>query len=344
MTRLVLTVISAAFISIMVTPLVRRLAIVLNVVDRPDERKVHLAPVPLLGGVAIYGALIAALFINGTGAFAGKLVSVLLGATLVTVVGVWDDRFGMHPLVKLAGILLAAALIIVVAGIQVRLLRFEWLNIAITLFWVVGIVNAINFLDNMDGLAAGLVSVSAASFMLLAVLEDLTLASALGAATLGACAGFLYHNLQPANIFMGDAGSLLLGYTLAVLGLTLEFSQRPLASTWMIPIVVLALPIFDTTLVVMSRLRGGRPVYVGGKDHISHRLVSHLGMSHEQAVITLYYAAAALGMLAIIIRDAAPWQAQLIGAGLATFMLTGLVWFERGWIPISNSNSSEQDG
>jgi UDP-GlcNAc:undecaprenyl-phosphate GlcNAc-1-phosphate transferase len=197
--------------------------------------------------------------------------------------------------------------------------------------WVVGIANAINFLDNMDGLAAGLASVSAGFFLVMAILEELTLVSALAAATLGASLGFLYHNFQPASLFMGDAGSLLLGYTLAVLGIKLNFPGRPLASTWMIPIIVLALPIFDTTWVIISRLRRGLPVYLGGKDHISHRLCSRLGMSPARAVVTLYYAATILGLAALIVRESAPAQALLIGGILLTIFIVGLFYFERGY-------------
>jgi UDP-GlcNAc:undecaprenyl-phosphate GlcNAc-1-phosphate transferase len=255
----------------------------------------------------------------------------MLGATVMTTLGVWDDSRGMKPVVKLAGQSLAGAALVMIAGIQVRLFDVQWLNVAITLFWVVGIANAVNFLDNMDGLAAGLASVAAGFFLVLAVLEDLSLVAALSAATMGTCLGFLYYNFQPASLFMGDAGSLLLGYVLAVLGMKLEFPGRPLASTWMIPIIVLGLPIFDMTLVTVSRLRRRVPVYKGGKDHISHRLVSRLGLSQARAVVTLYYVATGLGMLSIIVRETQPLQASLIGGGLLIAFLGILVWAERGY-------------
>jgi UDP-GlcNAc:undecaprenyl-phosphate GlcNAc-1-phosphate transferase len=332
MAQLALIVVSAALVSVAAAPLLRRLAPTLEFMDKPDERKVHVSPVPLLGGVAIYTGVVAAVVVtNNVQPYLKELGGVLLGATLVTGLGLWDDRYGMKPLIKLAGLVLAGLVLILVADIQVTLLRPNWLNIGVTLFWLLGIANAINFLDNMDGLAAGLTSVAAGFFLILAVLEGLSLVSALAAATLGASLGFLYHNFQPASLFMGDAGSLLLGYILAVLGMKLEFPNRPLASTWLIPIIVLALPVFDTTLVVISRLRRGHPVYLGGKDHISHRLVSRFGMSPERAVLTLYYCAIALGLIALIVREALPWQAWSIGGALMAVFLAGLILFEHGY-------------
>lgn len=328
MARLALIIISAALVTLFATPLIRRLANALGIVDRPDERKLHVSPVPLLGGLAIYTGVVAAIFVGNIQPHLKELGGVLLGGTLVTSIGLWDDRYGMQPLIKLAGLVVGGLVLIFVAGIEATLLPSEWLNVALTLFWVVGIANAINFLDNMDGLAAGFVSVAGGFFLVLAALENLSLVSALAAATVGASLGFLYHNFQPASLFMGDAGSLLLGYLLAVLGIKLEFPGRPLEVTWMIPIIVLGLPIFDTTLVVISRLRRGQPFYLGGKDHTSHRLVSRMGMSQTRAVVTLYYVANILGLTALVVREATPLQATLIGGGLLALFVAGLVWFE----------------
>jgi UDP-GlcNAc:undecaprenyl-phosphate GlcNAc-1-phosphate transferase len=198
----------------------------------------------------------------------------------------------------------------------------------VTLCWIIGICNAINFLDNMDGLAAGITTVASAFFFIIALVEGLGLVASLAAATLGACIGFLFYNFNPASVFMGDAGSMLLGFVLAVLGIKLQFANAPLDVTWMIPIVILGLPIFDTTLVVFSRLRRHKPVYTGGKDHSSHRLVSVFGMTPARAVMTLYMIAAVLGLIALMLRDATPLQARLMLAMLVMVFGAALVWLE----------------
>lgn len=326
MSKFIPIILASGFVSFLATPLLRKLAESLNFVDNPEARKVHVRPVPMLGGVAIYVGMITAMAASRMAPYE-ELIGVIGGATVMTLFGLWDDRNGMHPLVKLLG-QVAAALILIWSGVSVTIFQFEPLNIALTIFWVVGICNAINFQDNMDGLAAGLTAVASGFFFLLAVIEGLGLVASLAAATIGACVGFLYYNFNPASLFMGDAGSLLLGFILAVLGIKLEFAGRPSNITWMIPIVILAVPIFDTTLVVISRIRRHVPIYQGGKDHTSHRLVSLMKMSQARAVMTLYMVAATLGLIAIMLRDTTLIQAQLILGGVATAFILALIWLE----------------
>jgi len=264
---------------------------------------------------------------------------VLGGATIITALGVWDDRYGMSPFIKILGQVIAGGLLIW-SGIQVSLFKLpDAANIALTFLWVLGIINAINFLDNMDGLAAGIASVASAFFFIFAIIEGLGLVAALAAATLGAAVAFLYYNFNPASLFMGDAGSMLLGFVLAVLGIKLEFKEVPQVIAWMIPVMILGLPIFDTTLVVLSRIRGGRPIYQGGKDHVSHRLVNILKMTPARSVTTLYLIASALGMLALIIRDSNPLQAYLILSALACLFIFMLIWLEWRFEPDRQNNS-----
>jgi UDP-GlcNAc:undecaprenyl-phosphate GlcNAc-1-phosphate transferase len=333
MNKFIPVILASGLISFIATPLVRRLAQRVNFVDNPQARKMHITPMPMLGGVAIYLGLIASVVLGGLQDYS-EMFGVMGAATVITLVGLWDDRRELSPGIKLLGQIAATAILIAV-GIQVNIFRIEWLNVAITLLWVIGICNAINFQDNMDGLAAGLATVTSGFFFMLATIEGLGLVATLGAATLGASIGFLYYNFNPASLFMGDAGSLLLGFMLAVLGIKLEFTGRPIAATWMIPIIILGVPIFDTTLVVISRLRRGRHIYEGGKDHTSHRLVSILGMSHARSVMTLYLVSAALGLTAIMLRDATPFQARLLLAGLAAAFVFALVWLEAKFKPVS---------
>ncbi len=326
MSKFIPIILASGLISFVATPLIRKLAQSINFVDSPSGRKLHMTPIPMLGGVAIYAGLVTAMAISGTRQYQ-EMMGVLSGATVVTAFGLWDDRYGMRPLVKLLGQMIAAG-VLIASGVHVTLFSSQALNLALTLFWVVGISNAINFLDNMDGLAAGITTVASGFFFTLAIVEGLGLVASLAAATLGACVGFLYYNFSPASLFMGDAGSLLLGFVLAVLGIKLEFTGRPLNVTWMIPIVILALPIFDTTLVVLSRLRRGKPIYQGGKDHVSHRLIAVFGMTPSRAVLTLYLAASTLGLLALMLRDATPLQAKLILGSLAALFIVALIWLE----------------
>lgn len=326
MSKFIPIILASGLISFVATPLVRRLALNLNFYDTPEQRKLHVTPVPMLGGVAIYIGMVAAVAMGGTSPSHYKeLMGVLGGATVVTAFGLWDDRHGMKPLVKMLGQAVAAGLL-VWSGIQATLFHSQILNVVLTFFWVIGISNAINFQDNMDGLAAGITTVASAFFFALAVVEELGLVASLAAATVGASVGFLYYNFNPATLFMGDAGSMLLGFILAVLGIKLDFAGRPLSVTWMIPIIILGVPIFDTTLVVISRILRGKHVYQGGKDHTSHRLVAVLGMSQARSVMTLYLASATLGLTALMLRDATPTQARLLLAVLATVFIGALAW------------------
>ena len=344
MSQFIPIILASGLVSFIVTPILRNVAQRFNFVDNPQGRKVHTAPMPMLGGVAIYLGLSVAMIVGGNNSFT-ELLGILGGATVMTLFGLWDDRVTLGPLPKLLGQILASA-ILIAAGVQIRLFALPALNIAITMIWVVGISNALNFQDNMDGLAAGLATVSSGFFFILAVVEGLGLVATLAAATLGACVGFLYYNFNPASLFMGDAGSQLLGFILAVLGIKLQFVGRPLGVTWMIPIVVLGVPIFDTTLVVISRLRRRRHVYEGGKDHTSHRFVSVFGMTHARSVMSLYLVASALGLVALMLREVTLLQARLILIGLAAAFVCGLIWleakFQRATVTAPPDTSSSQ--
>jgi len=330
-------ILAAGVISFVLTPILRRLADRLGFVDHPSARKVHATPVPMLGGVAIYLGMAAAVAISPLAAdvktSTREMVGVLGGTTIMVIFGLWDDRVNLNPAVKLFGQGLAAA-VLIASGIYVSLVHIPAVNYAITVFWVLGITNALNFLDNMDGLAAGISSVAAAFFLIMALLEGLGIVAALAAATLGACVAFLYYNFNPASLFMGDAGSMVLGFSLAVLGIKLSFKGIPLAITWTIPIIILGVPIFDTTLVVVSRLLRRKPIYLGGKDHTSHRLVAVFGMTPARAVMTLYLVAGALGLLSIMMRDASVLEARITDVALGIIFIASLAWLEMKYRPV----------
>ena len=328
MINLVLIFASAFILVLGATPIIRRIANRLGIVDQPDARRLHLMPVPLLGGVAIYAGFIIALLVFGEGWVVSQAIGILVGATIVSFLGIWDDRWGLRPLLKLLGQAVAAS-ILIISGIQVSFLPHPALNVAITFIWILGITNALNLLDNMDGLSGGVGAVAAGFFLLLAAWNGQYLVASLAAALMGVCVGFLVYNFNPASIFMGDAGSMFLGFILAVVGIKLRFPGRPNVITWMIPVVVLGLPIFDTTLVVFSRLRRGiNPLTNPGQDHVSHRLVS-LGLSHRQAVILLYGVCSALGLVGLLIMHSDVLQAYLLGTTVLVVGLASLFALER---------------
>ncbi|NBD36713.1 MAG: undecaprenyl/decaprenyl-phosphate alpha-N-acetylglucosaminyl 1-phosphate transferase [Chloroflexi bacterium] len=295
------------------TPLSRALGLRMNAVDQPDPtRKVHKIATPRLGGVAIFlSTLIATLLLGGRYKL-DQLSSILVGATLVSFLGLMDDRFTLGAGVKLLGQFLAVGLLII-TGVQVGTFPTQAMNIAVTTIWMVGITNAMNLLDNMDGLSGGIAAIAAGHFALMCSFSGQYLVGALSVAVMAACIGFLIYNWNPATIFMGDSGSLFLGFMLGAIGIKLRFPQNVDFVTWMIPVLVLGVPIFDTTLVTISRLRRGlNPLTTPGKDHTSHRL-THPGLNRREAVLILYIVSFILGMVALFITQASVFESYLIG-------------------------------
>ncbi len=327
MTSFFLIFAAALIFAIGATPVAQRVAVRLGVLDHPAARKAHLQPVPLMGGAAIYLAIIAAMVVFSDRFQLPQLVGIFLGATLVSFLGVWDDRWGLRPVLKLLGQGLAAG-ILVISGVHVAIFPHPALDYGVTILWVVGITNSLNLLDNMDGLSGGVAAVAAAFFLLLAALSGQYLVGSLAAALLGACIGFLRYNFNPASIFMGDTGALFLGFVLAALGIKLRFEQVTVV-TWMIPLLVLGIPIFDTTLVVVSRLlRRLNPLTNPGRDHLSHRLVV-LGMTPREAVLTIYLTGGALGMVAIFLTRATLIEAYVAGGLVALIAVAALIRLEK---------------
>ncbi|MEM7129620.1 MAG: MraY family glycosyltransferase [Chloroflexota bacterium] len=326
MTPYFLMAASALILAVGGTPLIRRLAMYLGVMDAPAARKIHASPVPLMGGTAIYLAFIIALLFFGRRPFINEVVGIFIGATLISLMGLIDDRWGLGSYAKLGGQFVAAS-ILFYSGVQVQLF-YNWLDPVLTIAWVIVITNALNLLDNMDGLSGGIAMIAAVFFTLLAAMSDQYLVGALAAALAGACAGFLIHNWNPAHIFMGDTGSLFIGFLLAAVGIKLRFPANSNSITWMIPLMVLALPLFDTTLVILSRIRRGvNPLTTPGKDHISHRL-ARLTNSRREAVLICYLLAGAVGLVAVFLTQANRLEAWAVGSGILVLVLYGLWWFE----------------
>jgi len=269
--------------------------------DHPGDHKSHEEAIPYLGGAAI---LVAFLVTAGVGGLllpvtSGRreLVIVLGAAAVLAGVGLLDDLRGLGLRIRLL-VEMAAASAILLAGAGVEVTGEPWLDALLTILWVVGITNAFNLLDNMDGLSAGVAAIAASWFFVLAASNGQFLVATLAAGIAGVSMGFLRHNLHPARIYMGDAGALFLGFLLAYLGIKLEFEGSPRV-IFLAPILVLGVAIFDTSLVIITRLLHRRHPLRGGRDHVSHRLV-FIGLPVRAAVALIYAAAVGCGWLALV--------------------------------------------
>jgi len=298
---------------------VRRFALRFGMVDHPGPRKVHRTPIPLLGGIAIYLGFVFGIVFTIRSIPQQQIAGILAGATLLAFVGFLDDGGLLHHQVKLFIGMPLAAVFLIVSGVRAQFFSQFFpgtlgavLDISFTVIWIVGITAAFSILDHMDGLCAGIAGVAALFFTISASLGGQTLVRTLGAATLGAALGFLRWNFNPAKIFMGDGGAMFLGFLMATLGLKIRPEGMPFPLSWLVPALILGVPILDTTLVSISRARRGLlPFSSPGKDHTAHRL-SNLGLGHRGAVLILYCQAVLFGILALV----APLLTQRASYGL----------------------------
>ena len=291
---------------LVLTPAVGRFARILGVVDEPGEtRRIHLRPTPRLGGIALLlGIFVPALaFLELDGAYRG----ILLGAAVATCFGVVDDFRGLPWWAKLGG-QSTAAVIAIGSGVAIDRFTFPvvgihdlpgWIGVPATFIWIVAIMNMVNFLDGMDGLAAGVCGIAGGTFAVIALSLGKPEAAILSAIVAGACFGFLHHNFYPARIFMGDSGSMLLGFILATLAIEGLLKTAATVALFF-PLLVLAIPIVDTSFVLVKRLKHGRPLYAADRTHLHHRF-ANIGFSQRRAALYMY-----------------AWCGVLAGAALAT--------------------------
>jgi UDP-GlcNAc:undecaprenyl-phosphate/decaprenyl-phosphate GlcNAc-1-phosphate transferase len=322
--------------SLFLTVPVRQLALRAGFVDLPGPRKVHAAPIPLLGGLAMYCAVVLALMIAMSPSARSQMLGIFLGATLVGLVGVMDDGGLLHHQVKLFLGMPGAALILVTSGVRMEFFETfrpgrtaEYADILLTVFWVVAITASFSIFDHMDGLCAGIAAIASFFFAVYAVWEQQSLVLTLAAAVMGASIGFLIWNFKPAKIFMGDGGAMFLGFLMATLAAKMRFSNMHHRISWIVPLLILAVPIFDTTLVTISRSRRGLlPFATPGKDHASHRL-ANLGLGQRSAVLLLYAAGIAFGLLALSLSRLSLAGAYVAGAGALAAIGVSVVLLER---------------
>ena len=312
-------------LALLLTPIFKRLSVQFGCVDQPNlERKIHTQAMPLLGGFAVFGAFALNILFNYlVVVFAGthlnlpedlsihiagvlsvwpKFVVLLIGGLLMVILGAYDDRHDLRARTKLLG-QIGIALLVALSGMRVTVfLDSQIASFVLTVLWIVTITNALNFLDNMDGLCAGVGLVCALLFALVAGIQGQYFVCVTGLALAGALLGFLPHNFKPATIFLGDAGSHFVGYMLAVLPVLGTFYRQgtPTHVPVLIPLLVLAVPLFDLVMVMWIRMKHGQPVYIGDVNHLSHRLV-RLGLPQSWAVTLIYLITLTLGLGATIL-------------------------------------------
>lgn len=318
--KVVLTLLCAGVLSLALTPLVKWLACKLGAVDVPkDERRMHHKPIPRMGGLAIFlGFMVAVLIFLDIDR---EVRGILIGATSIMILGVLDDTLTLKALPKFA-VQIAAAVIAVAHGCRIEhVMGYElsvWLSYPLSVLWIVCITNAINFIDGLDGLAAGVSTISAGSMLVVALMivpDGNAMSSAiLLAACVGACIGFMPYNFNPAKIFMGDTGSTFLGFILSSVSIYGLFKTYAVIS-FAIPFLVLGLPIFDITFAVIRRVSKGQSPMHADRGHVHHRLID-MGFSQKQAVAICYLLSAVLGFAAVVLTDSGEIQALIFLAAV----------------------------
>jgi UDP-GlcNAc:undecaprenyl-phosphate GlcNAc-1-phosphate transferase len=307
--------------SLVLTFICERLAPRFGLVAVPRNDRWHRAPVPLLGGIAIVLGTLTTIALAG--AATRDVVVLSLAAAAVAAVGLLDDVKSLKPHLKLVTQVVGAA-VLIACGLELRLTPFGLLNLCLTLVWVVGVTNAFNLLDNMDGLAAGIAAIAAAFRLFFSYREGDAIGVVVASALLGSCLGFLIRNFPPARIFMGDTGSQFVGFFLAGLSLIQVPYSRGTLAVLAVPALLLLVPIFDTVFVMTTRLTSGRPISVGGRDHTSHRVVA-VGASERRVALFFYVIAASAGGVAVISYEARfSYAALALGMTLLATILLGV--------------------
>ena len=336
----VIGIVVAAFIlagvlSYFFTPPVKRFAHKVGAIDVPkDNRRMHKEPIPRLGGLAIFGGFLCSILVFGQ--LDQTMLCVLLGATIIVALGIFDDVLALGAKLKFIVQIIAAAIPVCVGGLQISLFtnlnpfsdapfwHLGFLAVPVTIIWIVGITNAVNLIDGLDGLAVGVSSIAAITMLAVALLTDNMAIAITMAALTGACIGFMPYNLNPAKIFMGDTGSLLLGYVLATVSVLGLFKFYAIV-TFVVPVLALAVPLSDTLFAFCRRILHGQSPFHADRGHFHHKLMD-LGLNQKQAVAILYAISATLGLAAVVlttkgtIRIALLILALLIGFVVCAFI------------------------
>ncbi len=329
--------IMALGLALLLTPLVKKFAVKVGAVDVPNARKVHTRIMPRLGGLGIFLAfllsLLAVLPFVPDGMLSSRdinfIAAFLIGGTLITLIGALDDRFDLNAKLKFLAQIAVACMVVFAFDIRVDFVNVpfqdayssleSWISIPLTIFWIVGVTNAINLIDGLDGLAAGVSGIAIGTIFVMSVLMGNYMVAMLCLVLLGSIIGFLFFNFHPAKIFMGDTGSLFLGFSLAMLSM-LGFKQIAIVS-FITPLIIIGVPLSDTFFAIIRRKLRKKPIFSPDKGHLHHCL-RELGFSHRQTVLIIYGIAAFFGVLAVIQSSAALNEANWV-----TFVVICIMMF-----------------
>lgn len=336
---------AAAVVALISTPVVKSLAFKIGAVDVPkDGRRMHNHPIPRMGGLAIFFGFILSVLLFTP--LTQQLRGMLLGAVIIVILGILDDIYALPAKPKFL-VQIVAALVAVHAGNKIEFLsnpnifssepywELGWLSIPISVLWIVGITNAVNLIDGLDGLACGVSTISSMTLLVIALIVSETDVAVLMAALAGSCIGFLPYNLNPAKIFMGDTGSTFLGFILASVSIQGLFKFHMIIS-FAVPFLMLGLPIFDTCFAILRRVSKGQSPMSPDRGHIHHRLID-MGFTQKQAVATLYIISAILGLSAVVLTTSGTEKAMLF---LLALCLAGAV---AGRIYLSHGKEHHQE-
>lgn len=293
-------------VAYLVTPQVKTLAGRMGALDTPSARKVHTEPIPRMGGLAIYAGFLVSVLSSVH--MTWEIFGILVGGTAILAVGILDDIYQLPARVKLVGQILAAG-VLILFDIKVDwltnpfgdMIYLENLAIPFTILWVISLTNMLNLIDGLDGLAAGVSTIAAVTIFLMAVENNFWLVAVLTAALAGSSLGFLHYNFSPAKIFMGDTGSMFLGYMLAAVSV-IGTVKSAATIALIVPIVALGLPILDTACAIIRRFTNGRPIFKPDRGHLHHRLLD-MGLTQKQVVLLLYFVSICLGLSAIVLTE-----------------------------------------
>ena len=344
----------AAVLSYFFTPPVKNFAHKVGAIDVPkDARRMHKKPIPRLGGLAIYGGFLCSILIFGQ--LDETMLCVLLGAAIIVALGIFDDVLALGAKLKFVVQIVAAAIPVCIGDLQIGLftnlnplsdtpfVHLGILAVPVTIIWIVGITNAVNLIDGLDGLAVGVSSIAAITMLAVALLTGNMPIAITMAALAGACIGFMPYNLNPAKIFMGDTGSTFLGYMLATVSIMGLFKFYAVIS-FAVPVLILGLPIFDTANAIIRRVAAGRSPMSPDRGHVHHKLID-MGFNQKQAVAILYAISATLGLTAVVLTSSGEVKAIVLLLAVLAAILVGacIIYGAEHWSKHASENKEDKD-
>lgn len=344
----------AAVLSYFFTPPVKNFAHKVGAIDVPkDARRMHKKPIPRLGGLAIYGGFLCSILIFGQ--LNETMLCVLLGAAIIVALGIFDDVLALGAKLKFVVQIVAAAIPVCIGDLQIGLftnlnplsdtpfVHLGILAVPVTIIWIVGITNAVNLIDGLDGLAVGVSSIAAITMLAVALLTGNMPIAITMAALAGACIGFMPYNLNPAKIFMGDTGSTFLGYMLATVSIMGLFKFYAVIS-FAVPFLILGLPIFDTANAIIRRVAAGRSPMSPDRGHVHHKLID-MGFNQKQAVAILYAISATLGLTAVVLTSSGEVKAIVLLLAVLAAILVGacIIYGAEHWSKHAPENKEDKD-